>query len=289
VKRIGVIGFPLKQSLSPAFQQAALDHLGIDARYEAWETPAERLAEVVKELRVPDCFGANVTIPYKEAVIPLLDNVDELSQQVGAVNTIVNRDGELHGYNTDVSGFLQALKEDAGFDPARRRALVLGAGGAARAVVLALIRQGATAVTIINRTYARSTALVDDLSPYGSTSLHALPHAYASLAAALLGCHLLVNCTSVGMTGMADVKASPLPPDLIPSNALVFDLVYSPPQTKLMAAAKKRGAQVLGGLPMLVYQGAASFEMWTGQAAPLDVMRKSALKALRLATVKGSR
>lgn len=287
MKRIGVIGYPLGHSLSPAFQQAALDHLGLDARYEAWETPPERLAETLEAMRSPDCLGANVTIPHKEAVIPLLNDSDELSRQVGAVNTIVNRAGALHGYNTDVIGFLRALKEDAAFDPAGQRALVLGAGGAARAVVLALSREGAAAITVINRTYARASALAGDLRRYGSASLTALPHAYASLAAALLGCRLLVNCTSVGMAGTASGKASPLPAELIPSGILVFDLVYSPPETRLMATARKRGARVLGGLPMLVYQGAASFELWAGLAAPLDIMREAAHKALGLATVKG--
>jgi shikimate dehydrogenase len=286
MKRIGVIGYPLGHSLSPAFQQAALDHLGLGVRYEAWETPVEGLAGAVEAMRSPEFLGANVTIPHKEAVIPLLDDIDEISRQGGAVNTIVNRAGMLHGYNTDVIGFLRALKEDAAYDPAGQRALVLGAGGAARAVVLALSREGAAAVTVINRTYARASALVGDLRPYGSASLHALPEAYASLGAALLGCRLQVNCTSLGMASTARERASPLSAELIPGGALVFDLVYNPPETRLMAAARKRGARALGGLPMLVYQGAASFELWTGRAAPIDVMREAAHKALGLSAVK---
>ena len=139
MKYVGVIGHPLKRSLSPAFQQAAFDHLGLDVRYEAWPTPPERLAETVAGLRGPDRLGANVTIPHKEAVVPLLDDVDELSRRVGAVNTIVNRDGRLFGHNTDVAGFLRVLREDGGLDPAGARVLVAGAGGAARAVARPLI------------------------------------------------------------------------------------------------------------------------------------------------------
>lgn len=288
MKRIGVIGYPLAHSLSPAFQQAALDYLGLDACYEAWETPPERLAEAVEAMRSPDCLGANVTIPHKEAVIPLLDDLDELSRQVGAVNTIVHRGGRLYGHNTDVIGFLRALKEEAGFEPSGQRALVLGAGGAARAVVLTLSREGAAAVTVINRTYARASALVEELRLYAqSTDLYAVPQTYAALRAAVRGCHLLVNCTPVGMTDTASERASPLPAELIPSGILVFDLVYNPPETRLMAAARQRGAKAVGGLPMLVYQGAASLELWTGLPAPIAVMREAAQRALGLASVKG--
>lgn len=288
MKRIGVIGYPLGHSLSPAFQQAALDYLGLDARYEAWETPPERLPEAVEAMRWPDCLGANVTIPHKEAVIPLLDDLDELARQVGAVNTIVNRGGRLQGHNTDVIGFLRALKEEAGFEPSGQRALVLGAGGAARAVVLALIREGAASVIVTNRTFPRAGRLVEDLCSYAQgTELYALPQTYASLRAAVRGCRLLVNCTPVGMTDTANERASALPAELIPSGILVFDLVYNPPETRLMAAARKRGARALGGLPMLVYQGAASLELWTGLPAPIAVMREAASRALGLAPIKG--
>ncbi|MFQ6019710.1 MAG: shikimate dehydrogenase [Dehalococcoidia bacterium] len=281
MKRIAIIGYPLGHSLSPAFQQAALDHLGLDARYEAWETPTEGLTRIVDALRSPDCLGANVTVPHKEAVMPLLDETDELARQIGAVNTIVSRDGHLSGHNTDAIGFSRTLREDAGFDASGCRALVLGAGGAARAVIIALAQDGAASVTVINRTLSRATELIEDLQPHlGRTSLHTLPEAYASLAASLPGCRLLVNCTPVGMAGVREERGSPLPSELIPSGILVFDLVYNPPQTKLLAAAKKRGARTLGGLPMLVYQGAASFELWSGRPAPLEVMLQAARRAL---------
>ncbi len=282
-KYVGVIGYPLKESLSPAFQQAAFDHLGMDVRYEAWPTPADKLAEVVDGLRAPDHLGANVTIPHKAAVLPLLDDFDELSRRVGAVNTIVNRDGRLYGHNTDVSGFLRALREDGGFDPAGARVLVAGAGGVARAVAVALIEAKAGSVTFINPPFPLAAKLVEDLTPHaGRTNLNALPDVYASWVAAARGCSLLINCTPVGMTGTQEEKDSPVPTELVPSSAFVFDLVYRPARTPLMAAAQKRGASVLGGLHMLVYQGAESFQMWTGAEAPLDVMRKAAQAALGL-------
>ncbi|MEE8346530.1 MAG: shikimate dehydrogenase [Dehalococcoidia bacterium] len=282
-KYVGVIGYPLKESLSPAFQQAAFDHLGLDVRYEAWPTPPDRLAETVDGLRAPDRLGANVTIPHKEAVLPLLDDIDELSRRVGAVNTIVNRDGRLYGHNTDVGGFLGALREDGRFDPAGARVLVAGAGGVARAVAVALIKAEAGSVTFINPPFPLAAKLVEDMTPHaGRTELHALPDVYASWVAAARGCRLLINCTPVGMAGTQEEKDSPVSIELIPSGALVFDLVYNPVKTPLMIAAEKRGARVVGGLHMLVYQGAESFRLWTGAEAPRDVMRKAARAALGL-------
>ncbi len=282
-KYAGVIGYPLKQTLSPAFQQAAFDHLGLDARYEAWPTPEDKLADTVQGLRAPDRLGANVTIPHKEAVVPLLDEVDDLSRRVGAVNTIVNRDGRLHGHNTDVGGFLRALREDGRFDPTGARVLVAGAGGAARAVAVGLIEAGAGSVTFINPPFPLAAKLVEDLTPHaGRTALHALPDVYASWMASAMSCRLLINCTPVGMAGTQEEEESPVPSEIIPPGALVFDLIYSPAKTPLMAAAERRSASVLGGLPMLVYQGAESFRLWTGLGAPLDVMFKAARAALGL-------
>ena len=280
-KYAGVIGYPAKQSLSAVFQQAAFDHLGLDMRYEVWPTPEERLSEVVQGLRAPDRLGANVTIPHKQAVLPLMDETDALARRVGAVNTIVNREGRLHGHNTDVGGFLRALRDDGGFDPTGARVLVAGAGGAARAVVTALSDAGAASVTVINRTFPRASRLVQELEPQaGGTELHALPDVYASWLASAVSCRLLINCTSVGMAGTQEEKGSPVPIDLIPAGALVFDLIYRPLNTPLMVAARKRGARVLGGLPMLIYQGADSFRLWTGLEPPLEVMFKAARKAL---------
>ncbi|GBD14638.1 Shikimate dehydrogenase (NADP(+)) [bacterium HR25] len=286
-KRLGVIGYPLGHSLSPVFQQAALDALGIDARYERWETPPERLPEVVASLRQADCLGANVTVPYKEAVIPLLDELEEVARQAGAVNTIVNRGGRLSGHNTDVAGFLQAL-HSVGFQPRGCAALVLGAGGAARAVVLALLRERAAWVTVTNRTYHRAFRLVEELRPLaGRTVLTSIPMTFIALHQANIGWDLIVNCTVLGMPGTVDENKSPLPAEFIPEDALVFDLVYGPRPTKLLQDAAARGARTLDGLPMLVYQGAESFRLWTGLEPPLEAMMQAARQALQPVGAQG--
>jgi len=286
MKYVGVIGYPLKGSLSPVFQQEALDHLRLDIVYEPWPTPDDGLTTRIATLRSPTVLGANVTIPHKESVIPLLDDVDALAGRVRAVNTIVNVGGKLHGHNTDVAGFIRALREDGGFERQGRRVVVAGAGGAARAVVAGLLEARAGSVSVINRTLSRASHLVADLAPSaGESELRALPEMYASWAAVMGSCDLLVNCTSAGSAGFEG--ESPVPVDLIHSRMLVYDLVYHPPETSLMAAARKRGARVLGGLPMLVYQGAASFTLWTGQEAPLEVMFEAARGGLKAAAAKG--
>jgi shikimate dehydrogenase len=288
LKYLGVIGYPLERSLSPAFQQAALDHLRLDIVYESWPTPDDGLETRMTTLRSPTVLGANVTIPHKESVIPRLDEIDERAGRVGAVNTIVNVDGRLHGHNTDVAGFIRALREDGEFRPAGKRVVVAGAGGAARAVVAGLLEAKAASVSVINRTLSRANRLVEDLRAVaGGSELRALPEMYASWAAVMGSCDLLVDCTSTGTAGLDE--ESPVPVDLIRSSMFVYDLVYDPAETPLMAAARERGAGVLGGLPMLVYQGAAAFEMWTGEPAPLEVMFEAARRALGASAAKGAR
>ncbi|HZP26358.1 MAG TPA: shikimate dehydrogenase [Dehalococcoidia bacterium] len=278
MKRVGVIGYPLGHTLSPVLQQAAFDALGIEARYEAWETPADRLSEVVATFRDEDCLGANVTVPHKQAVIPLLDELDPLAQRTGAVNTIVNRQGRLRGYNTDVAGFQRALAA-AGYEPGGRRAVVLGAGGAARAVVLALLEAGAGWIGVHNRTRQRAERLVAELRS-GVTGGALSVVSEGGLAEAAPEADLVVNSTSVGMQGSGSENASPLSPEQLPRRGLIVDIVYRPAETRLLREARSRGLQTLGGLPMLVYQGAAAFELWTERPAPVEVMMAAAQRAL---------
>lgn len=286
---LGVIGDPGKPSLSPVFQQAAIDALGLDITYERWATPPDGLGTRITSLRAPHVLGANVTIPHKQAVIPMLDEVDHLADRVGAVNTIANHEGRLHGRNTDVEGFLRALREDAEFDPEGKRAVIAGAGGAARAVVVGLVSAGARSVVVINRTYPRASRLVEELGPLsGETELHALPDIFPSWAESMSRADVLVNCTPAGQAAAGDAaevateEESPVPFDQIRPGILVYDLVYVPAVTPLMKAASAAGARVLGGLPMLIYQGAASFKIWTGREAPVDIMFEAARKALDL-------
>lgn len=272
-RRVGIIGHPLGHSISPAFQQAAFDALGIRATYRAYDLPPEAVPAFVAGLRAPDWLGVNVTVPHKERVKRLLDELADAAAAVGAVNTIVNRSGRLIGQNTDVAGFRQALAE-VGFDTRGARVVVLGAGGAARAVVFALRADGAAHLAVANRTVARAERLLAELA--AGVVAEALPLDPATLAPYLARCDLLVNTTSVGLKP----GETPLPDETVPPRALVYDVIYNPPQTRLLAAAQARGAGTLGGLSMLVAQGAAAFTLWTGREAPLAVMRRAADEAL---------
>jgi shikimate dehydrogenase len=274
VQYAGVISAPGKPSLSPIFQQAAFDHLDIAVKYQHWETDAAGLETRITGLRAPTVLGANVTIPYKEACVPLMDRNDGLVRKVGALNTIHNVDGELSGYNTDVAGFVGGLR-DARFEAKGCTAAIAGAGGAARAVVVALAEHGADSVTVLNRTLERGQRLVAELREHcGDTKLRALSDTRRAWLEAAEEANLLVNCTSLGAAGTPDEERSPVPSDLIRPRTLVYDLVYKPAQTRLLLDARTAGALAINGLPMLLYQGAASFEIWTGKTAPIEVMRK---------------
>ncbi|MCX6013859.1 MAG: shikimate dehydrogenase [Chloroflexi bacterium] len=278
MKILGLIGHPLKHSISPAFQQAALDYCKIDARYEMWEIEKDQLLEFVKNLKNLNCLGANVTIPYKEAVLPLLEEVDDVCRQIGAVNTIVNRNRKLTGYNTDAEGFMRALCYDGKFDIKGKKVFIMGAGGVARAAAYILIKNKAASLTIANIIPGQGQALVDFLNRYSNvTSLCK----WEDRGKELNKYDLIVNCTSLGMKHSIEENNSPLTQQEIPCHSLVFDVVYNPQETPLIINARSAGARTLGGLSMLVYQGAVAFELWTGQKAPVDIMMKSALEALK--------
>jgi len=277
---LGLIGKPVAHSTSPVFQQAALDHCGIDARYELWETEPEALPARVQRLRRDDCLGANVTIPYKERMLDLVDDIDVLAKRIGAVNTVVNRSGRLSGYNTDIIGFLEALRRDGAFDPRGCQALLLGAGGVARAVAVALIDGAAASLTATDIDQDRAAGFLRDLRGQGQTILRTVPPGSAELAAAAAACQLLVNCTPIGMRHSAAENDTPIPPELIPPGVLVFDIVANPPETRLLAEARRGGARTVSGVAMLAYQGAESFRLWTGVEPPLDVMLQAARSAV---------
>jgi shikimate dehydrogenase len=280
-KKVGLIGYPLGHSISPLFQQAAFDYLGLDIRYELWQTERAQLPAVVAGIRQPSKLGANVTMPYKEAVLPLLDELDELAASIRAANVIVNREGKLTGYNTDAEGFMKALRQDGGFEPEGKRIVLLGAGGAARAAGFALVKAKARSLIISNwpPEWEWALALASDLKSFGA-EIVAVPGGGARRAEAPATCDLVVNCTSVGMKHSATEGQSPLSAELIPKQALIYDVVYNPIETPLLTDAKKVGARTLSGLRMLVYQGAAAFELWTGIEAPVDIMFKEAKRGL---------
>ncbi len=281
-KYIGLIGYPIKHSISPCFQQAALDYYHLDICYQAWETSSGRLGPTINSLRESQNLGANVTVPYKQAVLPLLDEIDYLAGLIGAVNTIVKRENKLLGFNTDAQGFVQGLYQEGCFNPEGKQAVVLGAGGAARAVCFALVQQKVDSLVIINRNLLRAKALAEGLRSYikGSstgteglrTEITTLPWRSLSSEGTFHRCQLIVNCTSVGMRYGSSEGQSPLTTEVIPREVLIYDLVYNPRPTPLLQSAQEAGANTLGGLAMLVYQGAASFELWTGKKAPMDIM-----------------
>jgi shikimate dehydrogenase len=274
VKLAGIIGHPVAHSLSPAFQSAAFEATGIDVRYELWDTPPELLEARVLQLRGPQYLGANVTIPHKEAVFPFLDELGGQSARVGAVNTIVNREGRLYGFNTDGPGFVAALRNEPHFNPVGRSFALLGAGGAARGIAFALAEARAARVAILNRSQARAERLAADVSAV-SDGVSALP------AGSSLGdFDCVVNCTSAGMHGGPDPDGFPADPACFRPGTLVVDIVYIPAATPFLRAARAAGLPTLEGLPMLIYQGALAFELWTGVAAPVDTMYEAARNAL---------
>jgi shikimate dehydrogenase len=305
-KLVGIFGYPLGHSISPAFQQAAFDYYGLDVEYQPWSTPPENLGREVGKLRGERFLGANVTVPHKVHVFDFLDGADTWATTIGAVNTIVREDSRLVGYNTDAYGFIKPLREQGEFEPHGKNALLLGSGGAARAAAFALASEGVSSLVIANRTVERAESLAKEVRAYCSTlvsngsnrddtrirpSTHESPEESPRIEAISLGksslekasqyIDLIVNATSMGMKHSPMEARSPLEARMIPASALVYDMVYNPPDTPLLIEAGRAGAKILGGLPMLVYQGAAAFEKWTGREAPIGVMFNVGERTLR--------
>ncbi|MFH1140881.1 MAG: shikimate dehydrogenase [Chloroflexota bacterium] len=278
VKHVVLLGHPVSHSVSPAFQQAAFDNCDVPFRYSALDVSPADLESTVRSLRGSGFRGANVTIPYKEKVQPYLDDITPLAHRVGSVNTVINNDGLLLGDNTDVAGFIKALN-DVSVDVTDGKALILGAGGAARAVAFALAEAKAPEVVIANRGLARAQRLINDLQPALESPRMRCIH-WDDICREAESCHLIVNCTSLGLRGGDAENQSPLQAEFIPKSAVIFDVEYNPPHTPFLMEADKAGATIISGLSMLVYQGALSFKLWTGLEAPLDIMFDAARKAL---------
>ena len=280
VKRLGIIGYPIGHSISPVFQQAALDDSELDASYASWEIAPEDLEKFINDIRDPDVIGINVTVPHKESVLRLLDDIDDWALRAGAVNTIVNRDGRLVGYNTDGIGFLRGLRHNQDFNLNGKTILIIGAGGSARGVVLALSGESVGHIIIANRTLARAQVLVSLALELG-ISAQAVSLDWQELALAGVQANLIVNCTSIGMAHTPEEKLSPLMLQQIPPTCLVYDLVYNPLETQLLREAARAGADTMNGIKMLVYQGAASFELWFERQAPVQIMLSAADAAIK--------
>jgi shikimate dehydrogenase len=273
-KRVVLIGHPVAHSLSGAMQQAAFDELGIDAKYELWDRAPIELAEAIASLRGDEFLGANVTIPHKERVVPMVDRLTEEAQATGAVNTLTREGKRLIGHNTDVPGFTVALDKLVGKQKMPRMAVVLGAGGGARAVVYGLIREGFQRVIVFNRHLHRAEGLVKHFARTAAhMELRAMPWHESIIESEIAKTKVLVNATSIGLT--ADV--SPVPAEVLNEELLVLDLIYA--KTRLLRDAHAVGATTLDGELMLLHQGAAAFTLWTGQPAPLELMQAKLAEA----------
>jgi shikimate dehydrogenase len=268
-KRVVLIGHPVAHSLSGAMQQAAFDDQGIDATYELWDRPPLGLADAIAELRGDDFLGANVTIPHKERIVPLVDRLTDEAHVTGAVNTITKEGKRLIGHNTDVPGFRVALDRLVGKQKMPRFAVVLGAGGGARAVVYGLITEGFQRIVVFNRHLHRAEGLVKH---FGRSAAHmelkAMPWHESIIEAELAKTKVLVNATSIGLTG----DVSPIPGEILPPELLVLDLIYN--RTRFLREAEAAGSTVQDGELMLLHQGAAAFTLWTGKPAPLELMQR---------------
>ena len=262
-----LLGHPVAHSHSPAMHNAAFQALGIDAHYEARDVEPQDLANAVTKLRQPDCYGSNVTAPHKQAAMPLVDELSDEVTALGALNTIINDRGRLKAANTDARGFGRWMR-DVDIDARDSVALILGAGGAARAVVWAIAAAGATRLVVLNRTVERAEALVRALGPHvGQTVLVPGSLGLAS-EPTQLPFGIVVNATSLGHHGAAPV----VHPSCYSPASVAIELAYNPPVTAFMTDARGAGARAENGLGMLLHQAALAFELWTGQAPPIDVL-----------------
>ena len=271
-----VIGDPIEHTLSPTIQNAAFNHLKLDFVFLAFHVKAAELENALRGMRGFGIHGLNVTMPHKNKIISHLDEVDSTVQFLGSANTILNEDGKLSGFNTDGVGALNALKEN-GIDLSDKKVLLLGAGGAAKAIAFSFAQE-AGSLYILNRAPERAAVLADDLNRVFGTKIVGGTLSSGAVQKNVKDADILVNATSVGMHPHID--QSLVAPQWLKPNLTVMDIVYNPVETKLAKDAKAAGAKVISGVEMLIYQGAASFKIWTGKSAPIEVMRNAALTKL---------
>lgn len=274
----GLIGDPVEHSMSPAMHNAAFTSLGLDYAYLPFRVDKADLGKALDGMRALNMRGMNITIPHKVEVMQYLDALDPLAEKIGAVNTVVNDSGRLTGYNTDATGFLQPLIEkDA--EPEGRNVVVIGAGGASRAISFMLADRKAR-LTIMNRReeFDWAVNLAAHVSEIFKVDVSALELNRGNLETALAGAGIVVNATSLGMS--PNVDATPIPSELLRPGIILYDIVYNPLKTRLVREAEAAGAETVSGIDMLVWQGVLAFEKWTGQKPPREVMKKEAVKLL---------
>jgi len=274
-KLFGVFGYPVSHTFSPGMHNAAFKKLGVDACYVPFAVSPERLGDAIRAIIPLGLCGLNITVPHKEHVPGYLDALSEEARLINAVNTVEVRSGKLIGHNTDGRGFLRSLDKDAGFNPKGKIFLFIGSGGAARAVGFSLARSGAKKIMFHDIDTGKSNALVADIKQKVGMDVESIPEDALAASAAQADC--MINATPLGPR-----KADPMPirKEYLLKKHLVCDLVYNPPDTSLLRAAKARGAKGLSGLGMLLYQGVISFEIWTGAKAPTAVMKRALLRQM---------
>lgn len=273
----GVIGDPIEHTLSPAMHNAAFQALFLDWIYLPFRVSRADLSKALYGIRALNIRGVSVTIPHKVAVTAILDELDPLAMNIGAVNTILNSGGKLKGFNTDAPGFIRAFTE-RNIELENKNVVVLGAGGAARAVCFALAENKA-AVTILNRTVEKAEELAADISDTGVKQVGAAGLNAVNLESALKDADILVNTTSSGMS--PDTDSTLVTADMIKPGMTVYDIVYNPSRTRLLAEAETAGARTISGMEMLLWQGVQSFEIWTGLKAPVEIMRRKLTDILK--------
>ncbi len=277
-KLVAIFGDPVEHTLSPAIHNLAFDSLGLNLVYAPFHVRPVDLKAAVSSIRALGFAGANITIPHKEKVMRFLDDLDHHAREAGAVNTIVNKKGRLIGYNTDGIGYLLSLREDTGFAVKGKKVIILGAGGASRAIFYAILDAKPGSVVISNRTPKRAEDLAREFGKkFKKTVIRTIPFEKSFLSEEARDADLLINTTSLGMMNQGRLD---FPVDHLPEGSVVSDIVYRPLDTELLKRARKRGLKTHDGLSMLVRQGSIGFELWTGKKAPVEAMKKAALKAL---------
>jgi shikimate dehydrogenase len=273
-KLFGLIGCPVHHSMSPLMHNDAFHQLEIEAHYHAFHVETDKLEDAIKGLKALGIAGFNVTIPHKTAIIPLLDEVDEIALQIGAVNTVVNENGRLIGYNTDGFGFVRALREELGMEIKEKNILLIGAGGAARGIYFSLANSGALNIDLCNRTVDKAEQLISE----GKLPVSSCAYSLEEVKQMLGNYDIIINTTSVGM--YPNTNESPIMLTNLKKGAVVSDIIYNPLETKLLKEAKRNGATIQNGIGMFVYQGALAFEKWTGVFPDINRMRQIVIQQL---------
>ena len=271
-KIVGIIGEPITHSRSPQIHNAAIAALGLDYVYVPFHVQPDDLGAAIEGFKAANVVGINVTIPHKQYVIPYLDEISREATLIGAVNTVIFKDGAISGENTDAPGFLQAMQEDGLDVPQGGSAVVIGAGGSARAIVVALALAGVRMICIANRTVSRAVALATDLSEKTGVSIYGIGLDDSKLSDAVGTSQLIVNTASTSMDVSHPLLINP---EWLEPQSIVYDIVYTPPETRLLRAAAEKDCHTIGGLGMLVHQGAIAFERWTGINPPVEIMRQA--------------